>query len=93
MTYYRKARARPGIDDQSFAADGRLEFNPDFILSLIGSINLNDRGSVASPMLKYQPWAGVWLTVSAEFFAGKAQSFYGNWKQNNRLITSLDYSF
>ncbi len=81
------------IGENDLLVVARLEFNPDFILSLIGSINLNDRGSVASPMLQYQPWAGVWLTVSAEFFLGKDESFYGNWKQNNRLITSLDYSF
>ena len=30
MTYYRKPRAQPGIDDQSIVADGRLEFKTDF---------------------------------------------------------------
>jgi hypothetical protein len=71
----------------------RLEFNPDFILLLIGSMNLNDRGRVGSSMLQYQPWPGVWLKVRGEFFVGKAESFYGNWNQNNRLVTSLEYSF
>lgn len=81
------------VCENDVLAVARLEFNPDFILLLIGSMNLNDRGRVGSSMLQYQPWPGVWLKVRGEFFVGKAESFYGNWNQNNRLVTSLEYSF
>lgn len=70
------------------------KYNQDFSFGFAMNINMDDEGGTYSPGIEYKIREGLVLKVNSEFFYGPPDdSSYGRWKRNNRLITTLEYSF
>ena len=70
-----------------------IQVNSDLFLEAIATLNLDDRGRIVLPGVRYRPRDGFWLKVRSDLFLGPSTSFYGRWSKNNRLLVSFEYSF
>jgi len=70
-----------------------FKYNEDLSFQYISDFEFDPSGRYNKIQSKYKIRQGLELTIAAEFFNGKSDSYYGRWERNDRLITALKYSF
>jgi len=69
------------------------KYNEGLKFGALMNINLDDDGRTYTFGFERKLATGLIFKTSVEFFHGPEDSFYGRWDKNNRLLTTLEYSF
>lgn len=70
-----------------------LKYNEDLSFGYLMDRRLDDNGMMLSFGAKYKIRDGLIFKLSQELYYGPNDSFYGRWNNNNRLVSTLEYSF
>ena len=67
--------------------------NEDLSFQYISNFEFDEDGRYNHVGSEYRIRSGLTWLVALEFFNGSDNSYYGRWKRNDRIITSLKYEF
>jgi hypothetical protein len=81
------------VFQKSFTARMEYEFGAFSKIIIEGVYNIKNEDYYISPAFNYNIFDGVELKLSGEIFGGKADSFFGNYRDNNRVQVKIKYSF
>jgi len=70
-----------------------FKYDEDLSFQYISDFEFDPSGRYNRIQSKYKIRQGLELTIAAGFFNGKSDSYYGRWERNDRLVTTLKYSF
>ena len=73
----------------------RIKFkaNEDLSFQYISNFEFDEDGRYNHVESEYRIKSGLTWLVALEFFNGSDDSYYGRWRKNDRIITSLKYEF
>ena len=83
--------ARIGRND--VLAHARIDVTDDISLHYKADFNRLNRSSFQRAGVSYRLRSGLMLRLGAEFFDGPFDSYFGRWCDNDRIITTLQWSF
>jgi hypothetical protein len=81
------------IFQKSFTARMEYEFGAFSKIIIEGVYSIKNKDYYFSPAYNYNIFDGIELKLSGEIFGGKADSFFGNYRENNRVQVKIKYSF
>jgi hypothetical protein len=81
------------IGQRDIAAAAELKVNEDWSLRAAGHFELRREGRFYRLDVRKRLAAALFLTCRAEVFSGPKESYYGLWRDNDRAIVALEYSF
>ncbi len=70
-----------------------LKYDEDLRFFYAQNLDFDEGGKMFAGGLEYKLTAGLILKLHTEFFKGTSRSYYGQWRENSRFVSNLEYSF
>ncbi len=82
---------RPGKDDLIGLVEVTISEN--LLFSVLVDIEQQNEGSMSRVSMDYKVFPDLKIIIASEQFDGDEESYFNSWKDNDRTVSSIEYSF